>query len=144
MRINAVAHRIEDNDESHICSGGEADEFHLWLDHERAKGVSSDSSTSVSRLFREEESQIIQGEALGEAFFSQDVIRQCAFLFLQLADFLLDGVAHEQSVSHHFPGLADAVSAVDGLVFNRGIPPRIEEDNVRSRGKIQSKPAGLE
>ena len=41
-------------------------------------------------------------------------------------------------------GLADAVGAVDGLVFDGGIPPRIEEDDVAGGGEIQAEAAGLQ
>ena len=41
-------------------------------------------------------------------------------------------------------GLADAVGAVDGLGFDGGVPPGIEEVDVIGGGEIQSKSAGFE
>jgi len=41
-------------------------------------------------------------------------------------------------------GLADAVGAVDGLVFHGRIPPWIVEDDVAGRGQVQARATGLQ
>ena len=88
--------------------------------------------------------QISQGQALGEAFFAEDVLGQGFFLFLEFADFFFDAVFDEQAVGDDFLGLADAVGAVDGLVFDGGVPPGIEEDDVAGGSQVQAEAAGFE
>ena len=61
-----------------------------------------------------------------------------------MADFLLDRALHQQPVGIHRLALADAVRAVDGLVFHGGIPPRIEEHDVARGGEIQAEAAGAQ
>ena len=61
--------------------------------------------------------------------------------FLQLEDFLLDGVARNEAVREHMARLSDAVAAINRLGFHRGIPPRVQKEHVLGRGQIQSEPA---
>ena len=95
-------------------------------------------------LIAEQKSKVIQREGAGEAFFAEDVLGQRALAPLQLSDFLLDALLHQQPVGNDVAGLANAVGAVDGLVFNRRIPPRIIKDNVTRGGEVQPESAGTQ
>src|SRR5947208_5337160 len=76
-----------------------------------------------SSTLGEEEAQIIQGKALGEAFFAKDILGQSGFAALKLAYFLFDALLNQQAVSDDFAGLTDAMSAINGLGFDRRVPP---------------------
>jgi len=58
--------------------------------------------------------------------------------FLQLQDFLLNGVAGNQSIGEDGPSLSNAMRAVYGLRFNRRVPPRIENEYILGGGEIQA------
>ena len=72
------------------------------------------------------------------------VFGEVLLALLQRPDFFFDAVLDKQAISHHFVHLADAVSAVDGLVFHRRVPPRIEEHDIVGRREVQAKPARFE
>ena len=97
-----------------------------------------------ARSVGKQEPQVLQGEALGKLLLAQHVGHQRALLLLERADLLLDALAHQQAVGHHVAGLADAVRAVNGLVFHRRIPPRIEQHHVGRGGEVEPEAAGLE
>ena len=63
---------------------------------------------------------------------------------MESADFFLHRVSRDQAVGHHLVFLADAVRAVDGLRFDGGIPPRVEEDDVARGGQVQAGAGGFE
>src|SRR5579862_9594849 len=87
-------------------------------------------------LIAEQKSEVIQREGAGEVFFAQDVCGQRALAALELADFLLDALLNQQPVGDDMAGLADTVGAVDGLVFDRRIPPWIVEHDVTRGGEV--------
>nr|WP_156925529.1 hypothetical protein [Thioalkalivibrio paradoxus] len=53
---------------------------------------------------------------------------------MQFDDAFLDAAAHHQAVDGDRALLADAVGAVGGLVFDRGVPPGVEVDHVVGEG----------
>ena len=57
---------------------------------------------------------------------------------------LFDGVAGDEAIRKDFAGLADAMDAVDGLRFDCGVPPWIEEKNVVRGGEIEAEAAGFQ
>src|SRR5437764_2758374 len=67
-----------------------------------------------------------------------------ALLFLQRQNFLLHRAARDKLVAGHYPGLADAVGAVRGLVLHRRIPPRVEMNDCVRAGEREAHAAGLE
>src|SRR5207244_2766331 len=73
-----------------------------------------------------------------------DGVGQGALALLQFQHFLFHGVARDQAIGKDVARLADAMSAVDRLRFDRRVPPGIEEKNVLSGSEIESQAAGLE
>src|SRR5262249_41389383 len=88
--------------------------------------------------------QVVFGERAREAALAEHVADQLGLALLQVPDLLFDRADGEQAVRDHRAVLADAVRAVDGLCFDGGIPPRIEEHHVRRGGEVQPRAAGFE
>jgi len=65
-------------------------------------------------------------------------------VFLQGGDFFLDGIPADEAVSEDVAILSDAVSAIDGLCLDGGIPPGIEDEDVIGGGEVQPESARLE
>ena len=63
---------------------------------------------------------------------------------VQREDLLLDGAARDEPVDRDRLVLADAVRAIGGLIFDGGVPPRIEVDHVVGAGEVDAGAAGLE
>src|SRR5215210_874443 len=63
---------------------------------------------------------------------------------LELEDLFFDGVAGDEAVGEDGAGLADAVGAVDGLGFDGGVPPRVEEVDVVGGGEVEAEAAGFQ
>ena len=59
-----------------------------------------------------------------------DRLGELAFARLQLEDFFFDGVAGDEAVGDDRLLAADAVGAVDGLRFDGGVPPGVEQEDV--------------
>jgi hypothetical protein len=49
---------------------------------------------------------------------------------LKRHDFFLNGSFSDETIDGYRIGLADAVAPIDGLVFNRWIPPRIQQEDI--------------
>jgi len=73
---------------------------------------------------------------------SEEVVEDFAFVFEDGGDALFDGVAGEKSRHGDRVTLADAMSAVDGLVLDRGVPPAVEKEDVIGELEVQSDAAG--
>jgi hypothetical protein len=57
------------------------------------------------------------------------------FLFiLKGNDFLFDGIFTSHTVRKYFFVLPNTVTAVDGLIFNSGIPPGVNNVNIVGSG----------
>jgi hypothetical protein len=52
---------------------------------------------------------------------------------LEFEDLFLDCVARYESIGEDAIRLADAVRAINGLRFDRRVPPGIEQENILSR-----------
>src|SRR5690606_40039459 len=63
---------------------------------------------------------------------------------LQARSIRLDGVAREEAAGKHLLGLADAVRPIDGLRFDRGIPPGVEQEYIPGRSQVQAHATGLD
>ena len=81
---------------------------------------------------------------MAEPFFPKNIFGQGLFLFLEQTDLLLDAVFDEEAIGNDFVGLADAVGAVNGLAFDGGVPPGIEEDHIVGGGEVEAEAAGFE
>ena len=57
---------------------------------------------------------------------------------LELEDFFFDGIACNEAVGEDLTGLADTVSTVNGLCFDGGVPPWVEEEDVFRGGKVET------
>src|SRR6185436_1832895 len=90
---------------------------------------------------RQQQLQILPAQAGHHALVGlHDGVGQGSFPGLELQDLLFYGVAGDQAVGEDGPRLADAVGAVDGLGFDRGIPPGIEEVDVVGGGRLRPSP----
>ena len=66
--------------------------------------------------------------------------RRCgelAFLLLQMEDTLFDCLLNRKFVNVHVAFLAEAVSAVECLVLEGGVPPEIDKDDIVATCEIQ-------
>src|SRR6266487_2676634 len=95
-------------------------------------------------IFREEVFEVGLGEALGEAFFAEDIGDGLGFALLQFPNLFLDGAGGDEAVGVDRAGLADAMGAVDGLRFDGGVPPRIVEDDVAGGGEVEAGAGGAQ
>src|SRR5688500_11129903 len=59
-------------------------------------------------------------------------------ILLRCNVFLLYCISCDELVSEYFSLLADAMCAVNGLGFNGGIPPRIQDENIIGFCKIKT------
>ena len=93
----------------------------------------------------EEDGQVVGGKAGEEGVvFGDDGVGEVAFGLLELQDFFLDGIAGDEAVGEDVADLADAVGAVDGLGFDGGVPPGVEEEDVVGAGEVEAQAAGFE
>src|SRR5689334_12064067 len=74
--------------------------------------------------------QLVRAELSGLLAAVEQCPRQALLLAVQLDDLLLDGVPGDQPVDRHAAVLANAVGAIGGLGFDRGIPPGIEVNDI--------------
>ena len=72
-----------------------------------------------------------------------DICKEFAFLLDDVQDLFLNGVFEDNAVGEDGFVLADAVGAVDCLVFDGGIPPRVEEEDVVGTCGVRPVPAAL-
>src|SRR5678816_1149021 len=81
----------------------------------------------------------------GEVFFATDRrADNVAFAGLELEDFFFDGIARDELIAGDDSSLTDTMGAIGGLIFDCGIPPRIEmDDGIRAR-EVQTDAACLE
>jgi hypothetical protein len=61
-----------------------------------------------------------------------------------LFDSLVDGSGTDESVSDDGLVLAYTPRAISSLIFNRGIPPTVIEDDVVGIGEIEARASGFE
>ena len=104
-------------------------------------GASPGQSNPASR---QDSAQAVKVQDAREALLLHHRGGERGFLFLQGADFFLDGVPGDQAVGHHLVLLANAVGAVDGLRLHRRVPPRVEEHDVARGGEVEARARGLE
>ncbi len=97
------------------------------------------SSETMSRI----SSSLISVKAFS-APPSSSGVGHVLFLADQGVDFLLDRAAGDEFVDQDVALLADAEGAVGGLVFDGGVPPAVEVDDVRGGGEVEPGAAGLD
>src|SRR5882757_8203369 len=91
-----------------------------------------------NRLVAEKEIEILHIKRAGGFSDAEHIEREARLALLQGANLLLDAVLDEEPVGHDLVSLTDAMSAIDGLRFHGGIPPRIEEHDIRRGHEIQT------
>lgn len=74
---------------------------------------------------------------------SENVLGECEFFFDEGVDALFDGALADEFVDEDVLLLADAEGAIGGLIFDGGIPPTIEVDDVAGGGEIEAGAAGF-
>ena len=77
-------------------------------------------------LLLEQISKIVKGQCPAERFFAQHVFGQLVLPHLQLTNFVLDGVADQESVGKDCLGLTDSMGAINGLILDGWVPPWIK------------------
>ena len=69
-------------------------------------------------------------------------VKEFLFLFLEELDLFFDRAGGEEAIDVDGFGLADAVGAVDGLVFDARVPPWVEDYYGIGGGEIEAGAAG--
>ena len=69
---------------------------------------------------------------------------QLTLLVLESNNAILDGILNKQTVNKDLSNLPDAMGTINSLVFNVGIPERIEHDNMRGGDEVQAGVTSLE
>mmetsp|Transcript_2208 Transcript_2208/g.8016 ORF Transcript_2208/g.8016 Transcript_2208/m.8016 type:complete len:223 (-) Transcript_2208:554-1222(-) len=70
--------------------------------------------------------------------------RERALFRLELEDLVLDGVLDGEARDVHLAALADAVAAVDRLLFHGWVPPHVEEEDVVGADEVDAEARRLE
>ena len=81
--------------------------------------------------------------AFGLAFPSEHARRQLALVGVHREDGLLDRAARDEAVDRDRLRLADAMRAIGRLILDRGVPPRVEVDDVVGRVRLRPVPPAL-
>ena len=99
------------------------------------------------RSSREEQLQLLDAHPLGlllvGAARAERAPDEGGLLLLQLHDALLDRVAHQEVLDAHRVELADPVDAVDGLLLDGGVPPRVEQVDRLRPNEVEADAARL-
>ncbi len=83
----------------------------------------------------EKESQIFLREAGNRArVASNGSVKYQLLLFLQLEDLLLNSIRDNKPSRDNWLPLSETMSAVDGLHFSGGVPPRIHQEDTIGDG----------
>src|SRR4051812_9029102 len=89
--------------------------------------------------------EIISRQSLCSAgVFTEHGSHEILLLLLELQDLFFDRAGGDEAVNRDDLLLADAVSAIGGLVFDGGVPPGVEVDHGVRRGEVETGTAGLE
>jgi hypothetical protein len=89
----------------------------------------------------EQSEDLVLGQAdaaRGGTGFGEDGVEQFAFFLQDLIDPFFDGADRQHAGDGDRAGDADAVSAVDGLVFDGRIPPAVEQEDVPAELQVQA------
>src|SRR5450755_2936826 len=98
-----------------------------------------------SKGLGQQQFQILALEVADQAvIFADDGGGQIALGALQLQNFLFDSIARDQAIGEDLVHLADAVGAVDGLGFDGGIPPGVEQKDVLGGGQVEAQSSSLQ
>jgi len=95
---------------------------------------------------REKKIEIFLGDGSARSFMHgafEDSFVEGGFLLFQGHHFFFDGMTHENAQDGDLLCLSNAVGPIRRLVFNRGVPPRIQVKHIGSLGEVQSLPSGF-
>lgn len=93
----------------------------------------------------EQRSDIRGGEPrCGGAGAGGEGVEKRCFPFLQLENLFLDGACGDHAVDHDVVVLADAVGAIDCLVFSSRVPPGVKQEDIISFSEGETEASGLE
>ena len=74
----------------------------------------------------------------------EERVGQVTFGLVEAEYFFFDGVLGDEVIDGDILLLPDAVGAVGGLLFDDGIPPRVEVDDVVGTGQVEPQSTGFE
>ena len=75
---------------------------------------------------------------------SEERVGQVTFGLVETEYFFFDGVLGDEVIDGDILLLPDAVGAVGGLLFDDGIPPRVEVDDIVGTGQVEPQSTGFE
>src|SRR5688572_16965760 len=94
---------------------------------------------------RQQQLQVFPGQIMQQAIVrADDCVGKIALGALQLEDFFFHGLTRDQPVSKDLTRLANAVRAIDGLRFDRRVPPRVEQVNIFRGVQVETETARLQ
>jgi hypothetical protein len=64
---------------------------------------------------------------------AEGIFKQLALLFFEMLDAFFDRALRDHAIYEDAPILPDTVHTVDGLIFDCGIPPRVEQEDIVRR-----------
>jgi hypothetical protein len=88
--------------------------------------------------FADEVQQILAVQAGSGVGAVENSGGELAFFLVQGQHGLLDGATCDHADHGDRPNLTDAVGAVSGLIFDRGVPPWIQVNDVGGGGQVQA------
>lgn len=101
-------------------------------------------------LLAEEQLEVFEGFALGlvgvcvGVGLVQGVSDEHVLAFLDEEDAVFDRVFDQVSEYADGVGLAETMDAIDGLIFNGAVPPKVEQPDLGGGGEVEPDTAGLE
>src|SRR5690606_39020408 len=103
-------------------------------------GLVADSTGSTEQQVRIVARQVLQQRT----FVAEHRLDQLPLAFLQFEHPLFDRAATRHAIRVDGLLLANAMGAVDRLLFDRGIPPWVQQEHVVGRGQIETRAASLQ
>ena len=92
----------------------------------------------------DEVNQFVRREFGGLVGAFEEARDKVALGSVELEDLFFDRVLGHEAIDRDGAGLADAVGAVGRLIFDGGVPPRVEVDHVVGSGQVEARAARFE
>src|SRR5438105_2334973 len=84
----------------------------------------------------------VQPERRRRTVLAEHFLKQLPLLFQHLGDAFLDRVLANEALDEYGLFLADAMSAIDRLVLDGGVPPAVEQEDVINELEVEPNAAG--